>query len=396
MNHNAASPEILANDVMVSPADSVTQSTLGKIGLFGDQLLQYAFLRIYANLHGLAVQVPHWDGRRLFGLNDAVSDGKSSAGRGGKIRLGVDAMLPVIADYLGVDWKNAFGLLTRKHAGAVPDIGVEFIKGEDILGPAREPHCTDLFGWFQFHTRYYAPHKAFLRALFRPVKPIENPLEQAWQALAARGKTIIGIHMRRGDRLGLPLNTNEWVAPVRWHLEWLDSHWHSFDKPVLFLASDSIDAVHRHFAAYQPVTANDLVRVGPRASCDALRELPPYYPDFFFLSRCDIVVTSNSMFSFTASMLNDRARLFLRPDLGRRGLMPFDPWNSKPILRRNMYASFYRRYGDYLRISYLAGGMPEVIKSLLRRIPRYWLLRWGVNTLGRFHGRKLRFYFESY
>ena len=45
-------------------------TTLGRWGRFGNQLLQYAFARAYAERHGAVLEVPDWIGRRLFGLDD--------------------------------------------------------------------------------------------------------------------------------------------------------------------------------------------------------------------------------------------------------------------------------------------------------------------------------------
>ena len=45
-------------------------SCLGRIGRFGNQFFQYAFLRHYARRHGLAVQTPPWIGQELFDCSD--------------------------------------------------------------------------------------------------------------------------------------------------------------------------------------------------------------------------------------------------------------------------------------------------------------------------------------
>jgi len=38
---------------------TVASSTLGAIGRFGNQVLQYGFLRLYAERHGLALETRH-------------------------------------------------------------------------------------------------------------------------------------------------------------------------------------------------------------------------------------------------------------------------------------------------------------------------------------------------
>lgn len=372
----------------------VAMMTLGKIGFFGDQIIQYAFLRIYANMHDLDVEVPDWDGRLLFGLNDAILSKASTKHFDTKLRLGVDAIVPVISDYLGVDWKSLLGLFIKRQKVPVTEVVVDFIKGDDILSLNKREPYQDLLGWFQFHTRFYSPHKRFFCSLFRPKKELEDSLLEAWKHVSSKGNTVVGVHLRRGDRLNIPLNTNEWIAPIEWYIQWLEGIWHTLDKPVLLLASDSINEVRGYFSKYNPVTASDIL-TDSSALFTGDGTVPYYYPDFFFLGMCDIVATSNSMFSFTASMLSQRGKLFLRPVLDGRCLVPFDPWNSKPILRRKMYMSFHERYGDYLRVSYLAGGMTEVCKSTLKRIPRFWLQRWLINARTTLTGHNIKICLKS-
>ena len=49
----------------------ITMSTFGTNGRFGNQIFQYAFLKIYAKEHDLQVQIPRWPiGEYLFGHQD--------------------------------------------------------------------------------------------------------------------------------------------------------------------------------------------------------------------------------------------------------------------------------------------------------------------------------------
>jgi hypothetical protein len=50
--------------------------TVGIKGRFGNQLFQYAFLKLYSLRNGLRIQVPAWQGEKLFGF----SDGRPSVG----------------------------------------------------------------------------------------------------------------------------------------------------------------------------------------------------------------------------------------------------------------------------------------------------------------------------
>jgi hypothetical protein len=49
----------------------LTMSSLGRLGRFGNQIFQYAFLRICANESGARVECPPWIGQKLFGHADA-------------------------------------------------------------------------------------------------------------------------------------------------------------------------------------------------------------------------------------------------------------------------------------------------------------------------------------
>jgi hypothetical protein len=57
-----------------------------------------------------------------------------------------------------------------------------------------------------------------------------------------------------------------------------------------------------------------------------------FFPDWFLLTQCDILAISNSTFSFTAAMFSEYGDQFFRPTFEDEGLIPFDPWNSEPML----------------------------------------------------------------
>ena len=56
------------------------------------------------------------------------------------------------------------------------------------------------------------------------------------------------------------------------------------------------------------------------------------------MTQADILLTSNSTFSFTAAMLNEQEAdrrfdiyRFWRPDFEQKEITPFDPWDSEPV-----------------------------------------------------------------
>ena len=255
----------------------IAMRSLGTFGRFGNQLFQYMFLRLYALKYNLTIQTPAWIGQTLFGFTEP----------------------PVTGAYPLVQMPNRL-----VPCWLDPELR-ETMPLTDV----------DVKGYFQYHTRYYAEHKSVIRSLFRPVPAVEAAVRPGLERLRSRGKTLVGLHLRRGD-FG---RNHHFVAPAQWYKDWLKGFWETLDEPVLFLASDEPEAVAREFAEYHPVTAADLGVELPAA---------PFYPDFYMLSHCDAVATSNSTFSFLACMLNERSTIFMRPRLSCQKLIPFDPWNS--------------------------------------------------------------------
>jgi hypothetical protein len=142
--------------------------------------------------------------------------------------------------------------------------------------------------------------------------------DRAEAALRSRGRTLVAIHLRRGDFAG----GRFWVAPEAWYLDWLASVWPALDRPVLYVATDDA-AVIRQFAAYAPLRDSDLAVPLPGAE---------FLIDHRMLSSADLLAVSNSSFSVSAAMLNSRAVATVRPDRGAGGLRPFDPWAERVLL----------------------------------------------------------------
>ena len=255
----------------------VTMSTLGANGRFGNQLLQYAFLRMYAKEHGLVVEAPDWIGRDLFDFDDPLPQGP----------------LPVVSERDA----DLPGSLNRE----VPQVFAN----------------SDLWGFCCYHTARLRRYQGLFRSLFKPGRRVASVVASALESLRGRGNTIVAVHLRRAD-FGYGAY---WIAPGAWYAAWLDGIWPSLDRPVLYVATDDVAAA-AELARFRPVTATDLAAAIPGAE---------FFVDFEVLAEADAIATSNSTFSFVAAMLNERARAFVRPDRDRLSLVVFDPWNA-PVL----------------------------------------------------------------
>lgn len=339
----------------------LTMSAIGKLGRFGNQLFQYAFLRICAEKSGARVECPPWIGQTLFGHKDAT----------------VSKRLPPAIERLEGE-KNLFDLVPEfiPYLEKIADAKSSRV-GLDALDSGLVN--VDLWGFFQFHTRYLKPDKQYFRSLFQPVSDLKSPLENGLNVLCSKGKTIVGIHIRRGDYLRQPRTRFTLVFPAKWYYEWLDGIWNNLEDPVLFLCSDDLESVIHDFKKFSPVTWKDLDVKLPERMKDLDIE---FYIDFFMLSNCDVVVTSNSNFSFIACMLNQRAKMFVRPhwDFSTKFTV-FDPWDSNPLLRLGeKQLKLSKSWADVLYVTYSTQGIWVMLKSIFIYLPISIIMGWTLRA----------------
>ncbi|MDH5300719.1 MAG: FkbM family methyltransferase [Gammaproteobacteria bacterium] len=259
----------------------VRMSTLGVNGRFGNQLFQYAFLRIYAKNHGCKVETPDWIGRHIYDLDDAYISDKSCT----KVAQTTQDLLECSIANSETVYRN-----------------------------------VDFWGYFQYNTKFYAGEKSFFQSLFKPKEKIGNEIDGQLSVMRDGGRTVVGIHVRRGD-YGYKFF---FLTPAEWYKRWLDEMWPKLENPVLYVASDDLDSVLLEFSEYNPISSKDMP-IGGMVSDE--------FVDFHVLGKCDHVAISNSSYSFLACMLNNDAKSFVRPDLRAGGMIEFDPWDSEPLLR---------------------------------------------------------------
>ncbi len=338
----------------------LTISSLGRMGRFGNQLFQYAFVRICALRSGAQVECPSWIGQSLFGLTDSpISQRLTPAieqfDQGETLFEAIPELVPYIEKMAGTPSVR---------------VGVEALE-QGLVN-------VDLWGFFQVHTRFLQPHQAFLRSLFQPVPDLRDALDAGLAQLRSQGKTIIGLHVRQGDFVRLPLAGFTLVVPLAWWCDWLDSLWDQLDQPVLFLCSDEMERVLPAFARFKPITCHDLAIQLPQQlqTMDA-----EFYIDFFMLSQCDVVGISNSIFSFAACLLNERGQQFYRPcwDFSTK-FIPFDPWDSMPLLYvGDGQPKIMKGIDQAAAVAFATQGAIGLLKCLGVQVPigltRHWLVR---------------------
>ncbi|NEO90151.1 MAG: alpha-1,2-fucosyltransferase [Moorea sp. SIO3G5] len=339
----------------------LTMSSIGQFGRFGNQLFQYASLKICAEKSGAKVECAAWIGQTIFGHNDApISKRLPPAIDRGNLTKMIFKVIPELIPYL------------EKLANSKSSmVGSEVLE----IGLAN----LDLWGIFNFHTRFLKPHQQYFRSLFQPVIDLKAPLEDGLKILRSKGKTIVGIHIRRGDFIKEPLAGFTLVFPTKWYCELLEGIWKELQDPVLLICSDDLDSIIHDFDKFSPVTTGDLkIRLPER-----MKELDlDFYIDFFMLSQCDVVCTSNSTFSFVACMLNDRAKMFVRPhwDFSTK-FKAFDPWDSEPVLLiGNKQQKLQKSLADIMYVTYSTQGILVMLKSIFIYLPKILIRRWAIRV----------------
>ncbi|MFN3076119.1 MAG: tetratricopeptide repeat protein [Alphaproteobacteria bacterium] len=253
----------------------VCMEFLSKRGRFAQTVLEYVLVRLYTEKYDMDLETPEWPGNWFFEIDDPL----------------LSAVRPSVSNlrrYLNASLEKTPDVLLSDI-----DIGTPY-----TLYHFRHEFRDTVRGWLK-------PREMW--------KPFLDPL---LAALRGRGRTVVAMHLRRGDFLEI----NYPITETRWGLEWLEAHWAELDDPVLYLASDELPKVMADFAKYRPVTRADL---GP--AWEGLE----YLQDFYLLMNADILsVSRNSGFSFLAALLRRDGARTLAYDAGEDGLVFVDPWDG--------------------------------------------------------------------
>lgn len=301
----------------------ISMSSLGSFGGFGNQLFQYAAIKMYARNNNLKVEIPkNWGGRKLF----------------------LDCDDPVITQ------------MPRE---------CKVIEGEEPIWLNDNLKNRDIRGYFQYHTSLY--DKDYFRSLYRYTASVEKGMAEMYQEIKGQASTVVAIHIRKGD-CNIPTRRHN-IVPNQWYLEWLKENWSKLDNPKLFIASDEIDKARDDFGEYRPSNFREA----------------NFLCDYYMLQHCDYLLISNSTFSFAAAMLNENAeRLegerepyemgrFYRPDFEQEKLVSFDPWDSKPVLEKGRKIKLHlgcgdQRWEDYVNIDCIRTQATNIVCDI-RKLP---------------------------
>jgi hypothetical protein len=265
---------------------AIQMSNFGKNAGFANQLFQYAFLKLYGLRHNAALEAPAWQGEAVFGIPHHA----------------IARPLPM---WKGDQW-------------SVTDLA--------LWTMARPPVNVDFWGYFQNVPSCWAPHRDFLRRLFRPREPWQAPVERWLQRHRGSDRTLVAIHLRRGDYQRLAPEA-PWFRPVpaEFYRRWLEAIWPKLRNPVLFIASDGRDEVLPAFAPFAPVTAADAEAEMPE---------PKLLADFAILAAADVLAICNSSFSRMAAILGAHGQRSFIPSFETGAFEPYEPWATDRFWQR--------------------------------------------------------------
>lgn len=258
-------------------------SVVGSMGRFANQVFQYLFIQTYAREYDYTPVNSTWAGDDIFNVTPGLAEMPE---------------LPFKIEEQGYELSNST------------------VANDPEVRPA-----TDFAGFFQYHTRYYKPYKELMQAHFAFKGAYGERAAQLKALFDAQPGPVVPLHLRRGD-----FGTGVFfIAPEAWYLDWLQGLREKHPDLTLYIASDDPEAVLPAFKDFNVITEKDL----PETDLEH-----GFFTDFAALTMGDHLAISNSSFSFAASMLNQTAQTFMRPDLTQEKLIDYDPWNAPVLLRK--------------------------------------------------------------
>lgn len=270
-------------------------------GRFGNQIFSFFFLKMVEMELKCQIRYPYWIGIDLFNLQRSEE--------------------PELNAYtINYEMK-----LSREYGPSQ-----EFNHLQEIFasGQLESKNIITLEGAFQYHSSYFNTYRNLFKSTFGINELILNQISEALIKIGLEHKYIIGVHIRRGDYLSFN-NTH----PLFWGPDIEDTfaalyklEISSLKNYIVYLSSDDLNYAENEF------TKRNIRYFTNKNLFAASDDNTSIIIDFALLVLSDALIISNSSFSFAASMLNEKAKINLRPCPQLDKYISFDPWNSHVIL----------------------------------------------------------------
>lgn len=275
-------------------------------GRLGNQIFAFFFLKLIQSRFGCEIRYPAW-------LGDAVFD------------------IPRSPPVLSFSDDEDIDLEQQINREKGPQVEFDFIES---FFSKESKKILELKGAFQYHTSTYLKYRNLFFDTFRLNGYIENQVDQSMNRLSLGQYHLVCIHIRRGDYLDFcnkhPLF---WTCSIDAVFNSIyDLSLSSVKNIVIYLCSDDILYCTQQFQlkGIPYITSLNLF--------SELDQSTSLITDFIMMVKSDTLIISNSSLSFSASMLNKNAHIFLRPSPNEDKFIAFDPWNSHVLLPKLPYS----------------------------------------------------------
>ena len=349
-------------------------------GRWGNMVFQYLFMRVLAANNNGSIELNRVEDliNQMLCVYEDMADIPTIRTQPDVMLLDDYHLFPNALNYIApYKWRAMFVTARKQKCFIVEKTDDAINKPLSINAPS-----VEVEGLFMNNSVVYLPHKNFiLSKLFQPNIDFKNIIEKCVEKFA-QGKTTVGIHIRRGDFIQNPLGQLFQIPiPARYITEWLASNITSLTNPIIYVCSDDPHAYKDiESAGFNVISTTHLLPYG---------ELPFKYEqlEWEILRHCDVLLTSNSSFSFSASLLNVKSAACYRFSLEERKYMQFDPWNAEPLqfcsFAGNFWSYLYTRFNLVLKMVNIRSACKRLLKDL-RSWP-FWISI-NVRSLYYLHG----------
>jgi hypothetical protein len=278
-------------------------SNLGKNGRFGNQIFQYFFLKIIEMELDCEISTTQWIGNTIFNIAKTIPIEEST-------------------NFLRLE-----RIATRNDS---PDLHLEQIKK---IIRTNNFNRIDISGYFQYHTKYLKKYQGKFEGTFGIDDSITRMANEALKKLKMDSQPLIALHYRAGDYLehekyNHPIFVPPSIDAISQKIDGIYSQIKE-KNPIIYLASDDLPYASALLLSkgISHITSLDF---GFDKNEDDLLAL-----DFTLFTLADILLISNSSFSFAAAMLSKKGKYFFRPRIEDKKYVAFDPWDDY-VLRQKI------------------------------------------------------------
>lgn len=288
-------------DKKLSIGGTIQSTRFFRNGRFGNQIFTYFFLKIAEQKLGLEIRSEKWGGQSIFNLSSHEK--------------------PLIGSRL-IEFSDAFSVTNT------PEQDLAYL---DSFSERFGIQNFDVSGYFQYHSKFLVKYKQLFLDTFRVNEALVKDVVSALNSFKTQqSQPVIAIHYRLGDyveyekdgsEIFFTSSPDEIANKITQLLEQIGDR-----KPIIYLGSDDL------VRASNALNDRGITHISSKDLITKLNGKDSLAIDFTLFTLADILLISNSSFSFAAAMLNTKCANFFRPRLVDKKFTRFDPWSDQILL----------------------------------------------------------------